>query len=61
MFGTYDDMRSAAENIDFLPTILSRFDLIFIVRDIRDEEKDRAIAKHVRSPPHAAPAPPPNH
>ena len=35
--GRYDDMKSAAENIDFLPTILSRFDLIFIVRDERDE------------------------
>ena len=31
----------------FLPTILSRFDLIFIVRDIRDEKKDREIAEHV--------------
>ena len=39
--------RTAAENIDFLPTILSRFDMIFIVRDIRDEAKDMAIAKHV--------------
>jgi len=35
-FGRYDDRQSPAENIDFLPTILSRFDLIFIVRDIRD-------------------------
>ncbi|GBG29338.1 DNA replication licensing factor MCM5 [Hondaea fermentalgiana] len=47
VFGTYDEMKSAAENIDFLPTILSRFDLIFIVRDIRDEAKDRLIARHV--------------
>jgi len=47
VFGTYDDMRTAAENIDFLPTILSRFDLIFIVRDIRDERRDRAMAEHV--------------
>ena len=30
-------------------TILSRFDLIFIVRDIRDEERDRTIARHVLS------------
>lgn len=47
VFGTYDDMKSAAENIDFLPTILSRFDMIFIVRDVRDEAKDRAIARHI--------------
>jgi DNA replication licensing factor MCM5 len=47
VYGSYDDSKSAAENIDFLPTILSRFDLIFIVRDIRDENKDREIAQHV--------------
>lgn len=46
-FGTYNDSKSAAENIDFLPTILSRFDMIFIVRDTKDVAKDRSIAKHV--------------
>ena len=35
IFGRYDDLKSAAENIDLMTTILSRFDLIFIVRDIR--------------------------
>jgi len=40
--GRYDDEKSAAENIDFLPTILSRFDLIFIVRDLHDETRDKA-------------------
>ena len=49
VYGTYNDMKSAAENIDFLPSILSRFDMIFIVRDIRDPEKDRTIARHVLS------------
>ncbi|KAH9248526.1 hypothetical protein BASA81_013852 [Batrachochytrium salamandrivorans] len=47
VFGTYNDSKSASDNIDFLPTILSRFDMIFIVRDIRDADKDRGIAKHV--------------
>lgn len=47
IFGRYDDLRSAGENIDLMTTILSRFDLIFIVRDIRDEERDKAIARHV--------------
>ena len=41
VFGRYDDNRSAADNIDLLPTILSRFDLIFIVRDLRDEARDK--------------------
>ena len=33
----YDDTKSAADQIDLMSTILSRFDLIFVVRDIRDE------------------------
>lgn len=47
VYGRYDDLRSAAENIDMMSTILSRFDCIFIVRDIRDEGRDLSIAKHV--------------
>ena len=43
----YQDDMSAAENINFLPSILSRFDLIFIVRDVRDRERDERLAKHV--------------
>ena len=47
VFGRYDDMKSASENIDLMTTILSRFDLIFLVRDVRDEELDRMICRHV--------------
>ena len=47
IFGRYDDMRSATENIDFQTSILSRFDLIFIVRDMQDERRDTALAKYV--------------
>ncbi|KAF5384687.1 hypothetical protein D9757_006222 [Collybiopsis confluens] len=47
VFGRYDDGRSPGENIDFQTTILSRFDMIFIVRDEHDEVRDKAIAKHV--------------
>ena len=39
VFGRWDDTKGA-ENIDFMPTILSRFDMIFIVKDVHDEEKD---------------------
>jgi len=48
-FGRYDDMKTAVENIDFQSTILSRFDLIFIIRDVRDAERDQRIARHVMS------------
>uniref|UniRef100_K3W6E1 DNA replication licensing factor MCM5 n=1 Tax=Globisporangium ultimum (strain ATCC 200006 / CBS 805.95 / DAOM BR144) TaxID=431595 RepID=K3W6E1_GLOUD len=47
VFGRYDDMRSASENIDLMSTILSRFDMIFIVRDIQDDTRDRQMAAHV--------------
>ena len=45
--GRYDDLKSAQENIDLQTTILSRFDLIFIVRDERLYERDLRIADHV--------------
>jgi DNA replication licensing factor MCM5 len=47
VFGRYDDMKSASENIDLMTTILSRFDLIFLVRDVRDEVLDKMICHHV--------------
>lgn len=47
VYGRYDDSKSSSENIDFLPTILSRFDLIFIVRDIRNEDRDMSMAHHI--------------
>jgi DNA replication licensing factor MCM5 len=49
VFGRYDDLKSVGDNIDIMTTILSRFDLIFIVRDIHDERRDRDIARHVLS------------
>ncbi|RWA11488.1 hypothetical protein EKO27_g3601 [Xylaria grammica] len=47
IFGRYDDMKTPGENIDFQTTILSRFDMIFIVKDEHTREKDERIAKHV--------------
>jgi len=47
LFGRYDDLKHAAEQIDFQSSILSRFDTIFIVRDVRKEDVDKAIASHV--------------
>lgn len=47
IFGRYDDLKEVGENIDLMTTILSRFDCIFIVRDVRDFERDRNIARGV--------------
>ncbi|KAF5657884.1 minichromosome maintenance 5 (cell division control 46) [Fusarium heterosporum] len=49
IFGRYDDMKTPGENIDFQTTILSRFDMIYIVRDEHSREKDETMAKHVLS------------
>ncbi|KAL2887795.1 DNA replication licensing factor mcm5 [Ceratocystis lukuohia] len=47
IFGRYDDMKTPGENIDFQTTILSRFDMIFIVRDEHSRRKDITMAEHV--------------
>jgi DNA replication licensing factor MCM5 len=47
IFGRYDDMKTPGENIDFQTTILSRFDMVFIVKDEHERSKDERIAKHV--------------
>lgn len=46
VFGRWDDTKGE-ENIDFMPTILSRFDMIYIVKDEHDEARDTTLAKHV--------------
>jgi len=46
VFGRWDDLKGEA-NIDFMPTILSRFDMIFIVKDEHNEARDATLARHV--------------
>ncbi|MHA1550842.1 MAG: LAGLIDADG family homing endonuclease [Candidatus Heimdallarchaeaceae archaeon] len=46
-FGRYEDTRPPNENINLPPTILSRFDLIFVIKDLPDEEKDKKMARHI--------------
>ncbi|XP_056634748.1 DNA replication licensing factor Mcm5 [Diorhabda carinulata] len=46
IFGRWDETKGE-ENIDFLPTILSRFDMIFIVKDEHDKKRDMTLAKHI--------------
>jgi DNA replication licensing factor MCM5 len=45
--GRWDDYRSDEDNIDFMPTILSRFDMIFVIKDKHDYDSDRDKARHV--------------
>ncbi|RLE66605.1 MAG: hypothetical protein DRJ47_01960 [Thermoprotei archaeon] len=46
-YGRYIPQRTIAENIDLPVTILSRFDLIFVITDRPVEEEDRVLAQHV--------------
>lgn len=46
VYGRWDESRGD-ENIDFMPTILSRFDMIYIVKDTHDVNRDSTLAKHV--------------
>jgi len=46
-FGSYDDLSDTADQMDFQTTILSRFDMMFLVKDVRDPERDYKLAKHL--------------
>ncbi len=46
-YGRFDPNVYPAEQFDIPPALLSRFDLIFPIKDILDEEKDRMIARHI--------------
>jgi len=46
-FGRFDSYKSIAEQIDLPSTILSRFDLTFVVEDKPDAEKDKKLARHI--------------
>lgn len=45
----YDTSKSVVENIDLPPTLLSRFDLIYLVLDAPNAESDRKLAQHIVS------------
>lgn len=46
-FGSYDIEESLATNIDVPPPLLSRFDLIWLIRDKIDEEDDKRKAEFI--------------
>ena len=46
-YGRFEPTQSITEQIDLPPTLLNRFDLIFILRDLPNKNQDDAIATHV--------------
>ncbi|MCL2134456.1 MAG: minichromosome maintenance protein MCM [Candidatus Bathyarchaeota archaeon] len=45
--GRYEANRSVADNISLPVTILSRFDLIFVLRDVPNKEADSKMSEHI--------------
>ena len=47
IYGKYDPYKNITENVNLPVPLLTRFDLIFIVRDNPDKEKDNLVASHI--------------
>ena len=47
MYGKYDPFKNIHENVNLPIPLLTRFDLIFVVRDQPSKERDEKIAKHI--------------
>jgi len=46
-FGRFDPYQPIAQQIDIPPTLINRFDVIFVLRDLPERTRDEAIATHV--------------
>lgn len=46
-FARFDPYRNFLEQIDLPPTLISRFDLFFMIFDVLDRKKDEDIAQHI--------------
>ena len=50
VYGRYDPFKNLTDNIPSIPIpLLTRFDMIFVVRDLPSREKDEKIARHIIS------------
>ncbi len=47
--GSYDRSRTVSENLKMAQPLLSRFDLVYILMDNPDTERDRFISEHIMS------------
>lgn len=46
-FGRFDPMENVAKQVNLAPSLLNRFDVLFILRDIPSRMRDESIAAHV--------------
>lgn len=47
IYGRFDELEAIQEQIDLEPALFSRFDLIFVIQDDIEEERDRGIASQI--------------
>ncbi|MGC8599478.1 MAG: minichromosome maintenance protein MCM [Nitrososphaeria archaeon] len=47
VYGRYDPYKNLYENINLPIPLLTRFDLIYVVRDVPDKEGDEKLAEHI--------------
>ncbi len=47
LYGRYNRKKSLSENVNLPNSLLSRFDLMFLILDVSNVEKDMALARHV--------------
>jgi replicative DNA helicase Mcm len=45
--GRFEPFQTIAQQIDLPPTLINRFDVIFVLRDMPDKIRDESIASHV--------------
>jgi replicative DNA helicase Mcm len=46
-FSRFDQFKNFFEQIDLPPTLISRFDLFFMIRDVLDRKRDEELASHI--------------
>jgi DNA replication licensing factor MCM7 len=49
LYSRYNRSKSLSENVNLPNSLLSRFDLMFLILDVADIDKDLALARHVTS------------
>lgn len=46
-FGRYNNKRTIEENVQLPAALLSRFDLLWLIQDVPDQNNDKKIADHI--------------